>query len=356
MPQEMEEFTEFSSFMRSSVYSKIFISVNLLAIVLGLIGNSVYFFCAFKLKRHSHFYIYIYYLIVNDTLSCICHLFWPVATYMKGDMLTNYFIAAFISKSFTLSELTLFNVNWMNVIIVADRLVAIRKPFHYKKMTSRRNILILTSTYTFVNFLFCIPYLFKIEFLKIIKEIPALSVGTDPKVSSYNTTIYYSKGIDKPWIYSYDIFILYLMYATPVALTLTGNLELYKALKSKKQNIVPRLELSNENGEYPNRFTASSRDPYPDDRIVIPKRNNNNSNKYHKLIVAQNVCLIVSTLPFVIYTLVTRNFVAIKLLKLSERGPYLIILTLRYLYASLEVYINIIFDPDIKIIVKSSFF
>ncbi|CAK9290059.1 unnamed protein product [Gordionus sp. m RMFG-2023] len=356
----MEEFTEFSTYMRSSIYSKMFVGVNLLAIVLGLIGNSIFFLCAFKLKRHNHFYTYIYYLIINDIMSCICHLFWPVATYMKGDMLTNYYIAALISKTFLMSEFTRFNVNWMNVIIVADRLVAIRKPFLYKKLTAKIYILILISTYTFVNFLSCIPYIYKIKFLKMIKEISVL--GINPNVSSYNVTIYYSKGVDKPWNYPYDTFILYFMYVTPLALTLIGNLELYRAIKSKKKRIASQPELSNGNGEYANQYAESQcharnlfRHPNPGERIVIPKRNNNNSNKFHKLIVAQNVCLIVSTLPFVIYSLVIRNFVTIKLLKPSERGPYLIILTLRYFYGFLEVYINIIFDPDLKNIIKSAF-
>ncbi|CAK9290055.1 unnamed protein product [Gordionus sp. m RMFG-2023] len=118
----MEEFVEFSSYTQRSLYSKIFISVNLLAIILGLFGNFIYFLCAFELNRHCHFYIYIYYLILNDTLSCICHLFWPVATYLKGDMMTNYFIALFTSKTtLALAEFTRYNVNWINVIIAADR-------------------------------------------------------------------------------------------------------------------------------------------------------------------------------------------------------------------------------------------
>ncbi|CAK9290057.1 unnamed protein product [Gordionus sp. m RMFG-2023] len=397
----MEEFIEFSSYMQSSLHSKIFIGINLAAIVVGLFGNLIYFFCAFKLKRHSHFYIYIYYLIFNDTLSCICHLFWPVATYLKGDMMTNYYIAIFTSKTtIALAEFTRYNVNWMNVIIAADRYAAIRKPLLYKRLTSKRNVLVLTFASTFVDLLFSIPYVFRAEFLKIIREHFVLSEGNNSKVASYNITIYYSKGVDKPWIYPYDTFILYFMNLTPVVLTLIGNLVFYRAIWRKKHvKIAAQTELTNVSGKYANQFTAwrchaqksncvfkdiqenqiiaSRMDQcdrkqgngvtsnnlnvtlkvllqsysHPNIKVEIPKRYNN-SNKFYKLIIVQNVCLIVSTLPFVIYALVTDNFVAVKLLKPFERGPHLFILTLRYLYTFLEVYINIFFDPDIKNIVK----
>ncbi|CAK9290054.1 unnamed protein product, partial [Gordionus sp. m RMFG-2023] len=396
----MEEFIEFSSYMRSSLHSKIFIGINLSAIILGLIGNFIYFLCAFKLKRHSHFYIYIYYLIVNDTLSCICHLFWPVATYLKGDMMTNYYIAIFTSKTtIALAEFTRYNVNWMNVIIAADRYAAIRKPLLYKRLTLKRNILLMTLTSTLVNLLFSIPYVFRSAFLKINREIFEFSEGNSFNVSSYNVTIYYSKGVDKPWMYSYDTFILYFMYLTPVALTLIGNLEFYRAICRKKHvKISPQTESTNMIGKYANQLTAlpcqaQNSSKYLEDnnqircirmdqcdrkqgngiisnntnntlkvllqsylnpnmKVEIPKRYKN-SNKFYKLIIVQNVCLIVSTLPFIIYTLVTKNFVAVKLLEPFERGPHLFILTLRYLYTFLEVYINIFFDPDIKNIIKS---
>ncbi|CAK9290056.1 unnamed protein product [Gordionus sp. m RMFG-2023] len=188
------------------------------------------------------------------------------------------------------------------------------------------------------------------------------------------------------------------MYLTPVALTLIGNSEFYRAIWRKKQiKIASQNESTNMNGKYANQFTAfpcqaqksskylednnqircthmdqcdrkqgngiSSNNTNktlkillksylnPNIKVDIPKRNNNN-NKFYKLIIVQNVCLIVSTLPFIVYALVTNNFVAVKLLKPFERGPHLFILTLRYLYTFLEVYINIFFDPDIKNILK----
>ncbi|CAK9300619.1 unnamed protein product [Gordionus sp. m RMFG-2023] len=335
-------------------------------------------------------------------------------------MIANYYIGLFTIKiSLPLGEFSRFNVNWINVIIVADRIVAIRRPLFYKRMTTKQNILAMTSLSTFINFLFSLPYIYKADLFKINQEIFVREGRVQPNISSYNVTTYYAKAVNESWMYPYDSFLLFFMYVTPVVLTIVGNFELYGAIwKMKKNKITPQTELSgndkymknNENRNILSNLTLNSvttsqfqvqNEPrcleksnhlleinqkmvsssysnklikiihnnisnYPSStinvliqshlksnnmKVEIQQRHSNN-NKYCKLIIAQNVSLIVSNLPFVIYVLITKNTLAVKLVKPSDRGLHLMLLTLRYLYPFLEVYINIFFDPDIKNIIK----
>ncbi|CAK9294870.1 unnamed protein product [Gordionus sp. m RMFG-2023] len=328
-------------------------------------------------------------------------------------MITNYYIGFFIAKlTFPLEEFFRFNINWINVIIVADRIVALRKPLVYKKLTTKRNVLAMACVFTFINFIFSLPLIYKADLLKINKEIFMREDRNNPNVSSYNVTVYYAKGVNKSWLHSYDNF---LMYVTPILLTIIGNFELYGAIwKMKKNKITSQTVKNNENQKkilnifafinrvgttqcqiqneprcleksnnlleinqrsvnslYINKLNSKhnniSKKPSSTINLLIQshlKSNNmkveisqryNKNNKYYKLIIAQNMSLIASNLPFIIYVLITKNTFPVKLVKPSERGLHLMLLTLRYIYPFLEVYINIFFDPDVKNIIKLFF-
>ncbi|CAK9301161.1 unnamed protein product [Gordionus sp. m RMFG-2023] len=150
---------EYSLFLKNDKFAQIFKNVITLNLTLGWLGNLVYFVTSFKLKRKRHHYIYMYYILIFDVVSCVNYIFWPVVDFNNLSLTRKYWISFYMANIlFAIDGICSFNVNYMTLLQVIDRTMAICRPYWYNTYFTFKRVMIITIAITFCNILIAIPY------------------------------------------------------------------------------------------------------------------------------------------------------------------------------------------------------
>ncbi|CAK9301185.1 unnamed protein product [Gordionus sp. m RMFG-2023] len=341
---------EYSNFLKNDKIAHLFKDVIMVNLILGWLGNLAYFVTSFKLKRKSHYYIYLYYILIFDVVSCVNYIIWPLLDFKNLGLFRKYGITFYMANFiWAIDELCSFNVNYMTVFQVIDRTMAICKPFLYKTYFTFKRVMIITISFTICNILITTPYIATSKIQSICLDNINFDIQWSPanqNDSYYNMTdcknkIYYRWPIIRNWRKKYNMIVLFFMYLLPVIIAIIGNLAMIVVLHKRNKKI----------RSYCNSLTA----------VEVRQNAHASSNRsktffrFYKLIMAQCAAIICFNLPYISYFFSVGSLTALKNISLESRRAQLIVHLVKISYPLLGVYVHLFFDPDIILIFKKRF-
>ncbi|CAK9301170.1 unnamed protein product [Gordionus sp. m RMFG-2023] len=308
---------EYSNFLKNDKFAHISKDMITLNLALGWLGNFIYFVTSFRLRRKSYHYIYLYYILFFDTVSCVKYIFWPVLEFKNLGLTRKYGIAFYMANIIlSLDEICSINVNYMTVVQVIDRSMAICKPYLYNTYFTFKRIMIITTSITFCNILIAIPCAVSSKIQLACLDYLNFNgpIGSTNQNDSYYSMkeckdiVYFLWPIIKNWRYKYDMIVLFFMYLLPVVIVVAVNViiivVMYKPKPISRTN--PTKEIKRETVKTKENLDIS---------IIMMNTNANRSKiffRFYKLVLAQCIVIMFFNLPYIIYIFFVGSIAYIK--------------------------------------------
>ncbi|CAK9301174.1 unnamed protein product [Gordionus sp. m RMFG-2023] len=343
--------SEYSNFLKNDKIAHIFTDLIMVNLTLGWLGNLAYFVTSFKLKRKSQYYIYLYYILIFDVVSCVNYIFW-LLDFKNLGLFRQYGITFYMANFIrAIDELCSINVNYMTVIQVIDQTMAICKPFLYKTYFTFKRVMIITISLTICNILIAIPYTVTSKIQTVCVDYINFDSQWSPANQNYSyhniteckNKMYYRWPIKRNWRNNYDMIVLFSKYLLPVIIAIIGNLTMIVVLHKRNKKI--------------RSFCNSLTNPTEEVRQNTHENSNRSktSFRFYKLIMAQCAAIICFNIPYMSYFFYVGSQTALKNISLESRRSQIMVEYVKLSYPLLGVYVHMFFDPDIILIFKKEY-